>query len=48
MKTASDKNDISLLPLMERMGYRFSDPALLQMALTHTSFMKEQRDRGIS
>ncbi len=48
MKTASDKNDTSLLPLMERMGYRFSDPTLLQMALTHSSFMKEQRDRGIS
>lgn len=40
---------LDLQPLMEKIGHRFRDPQLLQLALTHKSFRNEQpgaRDAG--
>ena len=33
-----------LTELMEKLGYTFHDPSLLQTALTHSSYANERRD----
>ncbi|MCR5674440.1 MAG: ribonuclease III [Lachnospiraceae bacterium] len=38
------KPDTGLKAFEERIGYRFSDPALLTRAFTHSSYANEQRD----
>src|SRR5919202_3293737 len=34
-------------PLTQSLGYTFSDPALLQQALVHTSYVNERPGRGL-
>ena len=37
------------LPLLEsKINYKFNDIKLLEIALTHTSFVNEKRNQGIS
>ena len=41
----SSANSAALARLQDQLGYTFDDPALLQLALTHKSFAKQNNER---
>ena len=43
---AQKRGGIDMQPLEETLGYTFRDPALLDNALTHSSYANENRSKG--